>query len=340
MRKNRERQIPFYFYNVLTIVDIKFIITIMKKLIFTILSTLLLVGCSQGTTSSIAGSVSENVSTSETSSESTPSETTSVVITSETTSETKSENSSLDNYYQSATGSGMTLLKSLRTITGKKFKSLGYGGLWNAYRITDARSDGKVMDIYSNATNYTFGTDQAGQYSVEGDVYNREHTIPKSWWGGGTNNQGCDVFIVYPSDGYVNNIRGNLPFGEVKTADYTSKNNYCRRGKSALSGYSGTVFEPADEWKGDLARSCFYALTKWDNAPTWTKGNGSVIFSGSYNKNFGLTNYALNLYLKWHNEDPVSDWERQRNDRGELVQGNRNPYIDNPSFVDLIWGSL
>jgi endonuclease I len=297
----------------------------MKKLLLTILSTFLLVGCGQNDISSL--SISEDSFSSITTSEE------------DTSSSSTFETTSLETYYESATGTGMELLNQLHKITETNFKTITYKGLWEAYKTTDVRTDGKVMDIYSNITNYTFGTDQAGSYKKEGDYYNREHTIPQSWWGKGTTNQGCDIFIVYPSDGYVNNIRGNLPYGEVKTSDYNSANDYCRRGTSALTGYSGTVFEIADEWKGDIARSCFYSLTKWTNAPTWTSSEGSVIFSGSYNTNYGLTDYALNLYLKWHREDPVSEWEQQRNDRCEEVQGNRNPYIDNPSFVESIWGS-
>lgn len=105
-----------------------------------------------------------------------------------------------------------------------------------------------------------------------------------------------------------------------------------------MPGVSGQVFEPNDEWKGDLARLHFYALTCYDAAPTWTAGDGGKIFSGSFSSgHLGLTNYAYDLFLRWHELDPVSPWERQRND---LVQGftnNRNPFIDHPEYVAAIW---
>lgn len=117
-------------------------------------------------------------------------------------------------YYDDAVGkSGEDLQKSLSTILNDA-NDVGYNGLWNLYKTTDRRSDGKVWDMYSDITNYTFGTDQCGTYGVEGDCYNREHSVPKSWF----NKQSpmvSDIWHVYPTDGKVNGMRSNYPFGEV-----------------------------------------------------------------------------------------------------------------------------
>ena len=249
----------------------------------------------------------------------------------------EAEATSLDDYYAAATGTGSTLFYSLRKIINNGYKSLGYDGLYNAYLKTDSYDGVHINDYYSCITNYTL-KDKAGNYKNEGDCFNREHSIPQSWWGRGTGNQGCDVYIVIPTDGYVNNRRSNYPFGEVGTITYQSANGYSKLGSSSFSGYSGTVFEPNDEYKGDFARIYFYALTKWSGAESWTGGYGNIFFTGSLSNNFGLTDYAYNLLMKWNSQDPVSDYERNKNDAAQQLQGNRNPYVDHPEYINAIWG--
>lgn len=244
---------------------------------------------------------------------------------------------SLESYYKGVSGTGYTLLLTLRNAISKNFKSIGYRGLWTAYPKTDSMDGVHINDYYSNITNYTTANQDKGSHPKEGSAYNREHSIPKSWWGGSTDKQGCDVYIVVPTDGYVNERRSNYPFGETKGESYKSANDFSKLGSSTFSGYSGRVFEPNDEWKGDFARITFYALTRWD-ASSWRSGEGSSTFSGSYSNNIGLTDYAKNLFLKWNALDPVSDYERHKNDEAQKIQGNRNPYVDNPSWVNQVWG--
>ena len=153
-------------------------------------------------------------------------------------------------YYDSAIGkSGNELQKTLAEIINHS--DPGYDKLWSIYKNTDRRPDGTVWDMYSNSSHFTFGSDQCGNYNGEGDCYNREHSIPKSWRGG---SKYSDVHIVVPTDGYVNNRRSNYPFGEVNSSSYVSDNNFSKLGTCKTPGYSGTVFEPNDEYKGDFAR--------------------------------------------------------------------------------------
>lgn len=244
----------------------------------------------------------------------------------------------VDSYYSSVSGTGRSLFDSLHTRLNRGFTSLGYDGLLNVYPYTDVNEDGTIHDYYSKTTHYHM-SDANKNYSAEGDSFNREHSIPKSWWGGSKANQGCDVYIVVPTDGYVNNRRSNFPFGLTNGETYTSNGGYCKLGSSLLPGYNSTnVFEPGDDKKGDFARIYFYALTKWDNAWNWTQGNGGSTFSGSLNTNMGLTDYALNLFLQWHSQDPVDDYERNKNDAAVQYQHNRNPYVDHPEWVNSIWG--
>ncbi len=239
-------------------------------------------------------------------------------------------------YYSSIDNtSGDALFNAISTIAGTGYKSLGYDGLYNAYKQTDNK-DGYVWDMYSNCT-WTHGDKECGNYKVECDCYNREHSIPQSWWGKGTSNQGCDIFHVLPTDGKVNGMRSNNPYGEVATATYTSENG-SKVGPSSLSDYSGTVFEPIDEYKGDIARGILGTMVKWKGS--WTQSEGANVFNGTYTAagNYGLTAYSVKLFLKWHRQDPVSQKEIDRNNGIQATQGNRNPFIDYPYLVEYIWG--
>jgi|GEM_PF-640609 len=214
-----------------------------------------------------------------------------------------------------------------------------YAALWETYKKAYVKPNGKMMDYYSNVSSFTPGSDQAGQYSKEGDAYNREHSIPKSWWGGAESNQGADPYIVVPTDGYINNMRSNYPFGVVGSVSKSSKNDFSLLGSgSSTYGYSGTVFEPNDIYKGDFARIFFYAVTKYTGAYGWTTGDGSKCFSGSESTNFGITAYAKKLFTDWNNLDPVDEWERSVNDKVSTVQGNRNVFVDHPEYITTIWG--
>ena len=236
-------------------------------------------------------------------------------------------------YYDDAVGkSGEDLQKSLSTILNDA-TDVGYNGLWNLYKTTDRRSDGKVWDMYSDVTNYTFGTDQCGSYGVEGDCYNREHSVPKSWFSE-QSPMVSDIWHVYPTDGKINGMRSNNPFGEVGSGASSSKNEFSKWGKCVTPGYSGTVFEPNDEYKGDFARTYFYFATRYKGVAT--SGQGALVFTSTYPY---ITGWQLDMLLRWHKKDPVSPKELDRNEAVyDSRQGNRNPFIDYPELVDLIFG--
>lgn len=217
----------------------------------------------------------------------------------------------------------------------REFNSLSYSELWTAFYTTDCRPDGKVWDMYSNITNYTFGSDQdKGSHSSEGKVYNREHSFPKSWFGGDKKPMHTDLFHLYPTDGYVNERRGNLPFGEVGSTTYQSSGGFSKVGSCRADGYSGIVFEPADEYKGDFARTYFYMVTAYeDDLPGWP---GCDMLDGSTYPAFET--WAIHMLLRWHRSDPVSQKEIDRNNAVEKIQCNRNPFIDHPVLAEFIWG--
>lgn len=236
-------------------------------------------------------------------------------------------------YYNAAVGKLDAALKTqLSAIVGPHTER-SYDNLWTDFQTTDKRPDGKVRDIYSNTTNYTFITNQCGNYSGEGSCYNREHSFPKSWFSDATPMY-TDLFHLYPSDGYVNGRRGNDPFGEVGSATYTSNNGYSKLGTSSFPGYTGQVFEPTDSMKGDFARTYFYMVTAYDNkVASWVSPH---LAGNSYP---AFTDWTIAMFLKWNSEDPVGPREKARNEAVYGIQHNRNPFIDHPELAEYIWGT-
>ena len=199
--------------------------------------------------------------------------------------------------------------------------------------------------MYSNLREMTFVTDQAGNYKKEGDVYNREHSWPNSWFGGEVQPMYTDLHHLYPTDGFVNNKRSNYAFGETNGESYKSANDFSKLGACTYPGYTGTVFEPNDDYKGDFARTYFYMVTCYEEKlPDWftnygTKEGVSQTIDGS--KYPGLRDWQLEMLMKWSKNDPVSaDKETPRNNAVYTIQNNRNPFIDYPGLEEYIWGSL
>ncbi len=251
-------------------------------------------------------------------------------------------------YYNNATGTGYNLKTQLYNII-RGHNTRSYGQLYDCYETSDRDSfyenDGTVLDIYSEnptATDpYTFsynGNDRCGNYSNEGDCFNREHLLPQSVFNSASP-MVSDAHHIVPTDGKVNGMRGNEPFGKVATANYTSLNG-SKRGSNLNSGYSagfsGTVFEPIDEFKGDVARCILYMATRYQNViGNW--GSWEML-DGSTDRVFNT--WALNTLLTWHAQDPVSAREITRNNAVYAFQGNRNPFIDHPEYAAQIWGAV
>lgn len=264
-------------------------------------------------------------------------------------------------YWSSVDGkSGSELWSAVSSATNKGFKSLGYNGLWTAYKTSDVYpSDpsnpdytssraGKIWDMYGDCV-FTYSSDQCGTYNGVCDCYNREHSIPKSWFGGSTSGIGCDIFHLVPTDGKINGVRSNDEFGVVNGGENwngnksgsagswsTDKKTIASSANEVING-SGHVFEPLDKYKGDFARGYFGTIVKWQLS-NMTSGNN--FFNGIYDAThyYGLTKKAVVLLMKWHREDPVSQKEIDRNNGIQATQGNRNPFIDYPYLAEYIWG--
>ena len=243
-------------------------------------------------------------------------------------------------YYQPADGKKGEALKTAMCDIIYNRTEQSYDDLWTAFQTTDVRSDGKIWDMYSNITNYTPVT-SGSTYSVEGDCYNREHSWPKSWFGGEVMPMYTDLHHMYPTDGFVNNKRANYPFGETSNPTYTSANDFSKLGPCSYTGYNGTVFEPADEYKGDFARTYFYMVTCYEEKlhdwyTNYSSTEVTAVLDG--NKYPGLSEWQLNMLMEWAKNDPVSEKETNRNNAVYNIQNNRNPFIDYPGLQEYIWG--
>ena len=267
-------------------------------------------------------------------------------------------------YYSSIDGkSGSALFSAVHSVSKVGYSSLSYDKLWTAYKTTDVyptghANAGKIWDMYGGCI-FTYSTNQCGSDgSVECDCYNREHSIPKSWFGGGTASKtpGVDLFHIFPTDKIVNGERSNYAFGEVSAASYsyndsklgtpksiTISNTIISSGSSTQSCSSTPVFEPRDEYKGDFARAYFGTMVRWSEGDyqTFTTGDGAAIFNTAYDAShyYGLTAYGVALLMKWHRADPVSQKEIDRNNACQSTQGNRNPFIDYPCLAEYFWGN-
>ena len=247
-------------------------------------------------------------------------------------------------YYDGTTGlTGAALKTKLSQIITAGALDKGYDALYDAYPTTDTDSfyenDGSVLDMYSenpNGTdpfNFRHGIKKCGNYKVEGDCYNREHVIPQSFFGS-KSPMVADVHFIRPTDGKVNGMRSNYPFGMVTSAAYTSKNG-TKVGPNTTTGYTGTVCEPIDEFKGDIARMVLYFVTRYETKLSGFGGQ-NMLGNTAYP---GLQTWERDVMLQWHAQDPVSPAEIVRNNASFTFQKNRNPFIDHPEWVATIWGT-
>lgn len=256
----------------------------------------------------------------------------------EVSSESKESSIETEGYYKGIDWSetGATLKTALFNVISKDTVAVGYKNLWSAYAKTDVKEDGTIWDMYSNIEyDPVAGHANAGSYKKEGDAFNREHTIPQSSWKtvSISSTIECDLFHVYPTDAYVNNKRANYPHGNVSKSTYTSGNG-SKLGTGDNYGYTNTVFEIVDEYKGDFARTYFYFVTRYEN---YISSMSYDAFSG--NTYPSLSSWAIKTFLEWNKNDPVSEKETKRNEAVYAIQKNRNPFIDHPEIAEQIWSN-
>ena len=270
---------------------------------------------------------------------------------------------SLSVYYAAADGKSDNALRLALQDIIDGHTVVSYGDLGTLMQWSDTEdADGRnVVDIYTNCSFTTSGPITWRSSGNVGDGMNREHTVPQSWF----NKQSpmvSDAFHIYPTDCKANNNRSSFLYGEFSGAGTSYSSSYCKEtGKlgnsdwkagstsytyngqtyTATTSYDKRVYEPDDEYKGDLARGYFYMATRYaGQCERWSGG----AFGSAKN---GLGVYTAELLLKWHRLDPVSEKEMIRNEviygnktynKSSKKQGNRNPFIDYPELAEYLWG--
>jgi len=238
-----------------------------------------------------------------------------------------------EGYYAAVQGkSGDDLRQALHNLI-RQHTRVSYASLWQHYRATDCRPDGTVWDMYGDIHFAKFKSVQGGPPGRMGSYLTREHSWPKTSWGGAVNDAYSDLFHVLPGDAHTNGQKGIRPPGET---DGSAKSWGVTKVGAARAGlgYAGEVFEPGDEYKGDFARTYFYFLVCYltgDDALPCT-GWPLVAADGT-----NWQPWALAMLRRWHEQDPVSSKETGRNDAVFRIQHNRNPFIDHPEWVAAIW---
>lgn len=256
-------------------------------------------------------------------------------------------------YYASLEGlSGDGLHDELNRILNEQKQVVDYYDLPTVYTVTDWWEErdpetgyvleSGIWDMYSGyRTRWGEPADNYGTAEAQATL-NREHALPKSWWGHDNSNPldaYSDVVHVIPTNTVVNAMRGAYPYSEVASPTQTSENG-SKLGDSSYPGYSLKAFEPVDEYKGDLARIYFYMATCYaglDFTVSRYADAGGVVFTYE-NGTTGFTDFGRTLFMDWAAQDPVSSKEIIRNNGIYSVQGNRNPFVDLPGLEQYLWG--
>lgn len=260
-------------------------------------------------------------------------------------------------YYDAAASlNGYALKTKLSEIISTKYISWHYGDLQQMYNLTDldryydhgAENQTYLLDIYSEIPNgpdnYEYTSSQMiGSANAEGLGWNREHMMPQSTFYSNYPMY-SDLFFVIPTDARINQLRSNYPYGMAGSPNYYTFSNGSKisRNSTPGSGYTGRVYEPIDEFKGDIARSLLYfavryeaKLSSFNYFTGTTAANDMSPLDGTNERAF--ENWYLALLLQWHEQDPVSQREIDRNNAVFSLQKNRNPFIDHPEWVRQIW---
>lgn len=228
-------------------------------------------------------------------------------------------------YYTSIEGKATSELKTaLYNIIRNQSQQQTYSRLPTYFQRTDTYpNSNRWWDMYSDSP----------LYAPSFTGLNREHSLPKSWWGGSqTVLAYTDLNHLYPSEMQANTAKSNYPLGIVTDGGSKFNNSMVMVGRGQNSGGAAYVFEPADEYKGDFARTYFYMVTCYQDFD-WRYQY--MCMNGTYPS---MQQWAIDLLLKWHRGDPVSQKELDRNEQVYLIQANRNPFIDYPDLVEYIWG--
>lgn len=217
--------------------------------------------------------------------------------------------------------------------------------VWEALVYTDSACPdnepkcGFVTLLYLNDVRHI---DQANRGKSKNDAWDREHVWPKSRGFKKQNQDGyTDLHHLRPADRNINSAHSNYGFGMGGRPIYDKLLDGSRIESGAFLDKSNQSFEPTDRAKGQIARMVFYMATRYETGDNTSPENmPDLVINKSNKKQSGKPSIGdLCTLVAWNKTLPVTDFEKRRNDRVEELQGNRNPFIDHPEFVDAIWGN-
>ena len=226
-------------------------------------------------------------------------------------------------YYSLAEGrTGTALVQALHQIIDDQ-RVLGYNAARDSMYgfVDDPDNDDVIIELYIGDLRDSV-LDRASALLAD---LNAEHTWPQSL-GAEEDPANSDLHVIYPADETANNRRSNNPFGMVvRDTTWVSPLVTTPEEQSVLGrdAQNRVVFEPRDSKKGDIARALLYFFVRYNYQRTPS-------FSLS---NFGIEEATL---LEWARLDPVDAYERSRNNLVYRAQGNRNPFVDRPDFLDAV----
>lgn len=248
-------------------------------------------------------------------------------------------------YYAAATGlSGAALKAALKTIASPAdYQAYAYGDTFNPLRSLDQdpADSANVVTVYSGASLAKNAVYFPGGPSADLS-WSREHLWPVSFGldpeganpgspeGGDAGPDYTDLFNLRPCIHSVNNLRGNRVFDIMRGA-------FTVPALAPECAYDTASWQPRPGERGDIARVMFYMATRYDGSDPLTLDLALSSTPSAAAARFG----RLSTLLRWHEEDPVSLEERQRNHRiFTSYQRNRNPYVDRPDLAALVWGGI
>ncbi|PWN71421.1 endonuclease I [Chryseobacterium phosphatilyticum] len=269
-------------------------------------------------------------------------------------------------YYSGTAGlTGYALKTRLHDIISEKMVNWHYDDLKVLYGQTDldkyydhdASNTQYLLDIYSEKPAgpdaYEYTIDQLiSTAGAEGLGYNREHMMPQSTFSTSSSISDypmySDLNFIIPVDAYINQRRNNYPYGIAGTTNYYTFTNGSKISKAAIPNYpyTGRVYEPIDEFKGDVARALLYFAVRYEGklgsfntaystSATITPATDQCPLDGTEERAIDLPYIAM--LKQWSTSDPVSQREIDRNNAVFALQKNRNPFIDHPEWIDAIW---
>ncbi|MDF4241216.1 endonuclease [Segatella intestinalis] len=236
-----------------------------------------------------------------------------------------------EGYYSSLKGKKGAELKTAIWKIIKNAKVLEYGSgdqsTWWGFYVTDVTDDGYCIDRYSPRNSWQ----KYGRRGSSISGMNIEHSFAQSWWGKGDCNLKKDLFNIMPCEQRINSSKGNRGMGVVTKVTNTNGATKVGSGANGLS-----LWEPADEWKGDFARGYMYIVTAYeDYANKWTSEGKNSLYNNTYPT---LKEWAYKLYIQWAKADKPDALEIKRNNDVAKIQKNRNPYVDFPNLMEYVWG--